>query len=72
MFGVWGGVGGVVGRWDSGCVGCGERWDTRFLKSIYVMTEIRWISGRDGDALVEDILVRQMRHPVFFPSVWQG
>ena len=39
---------------------------------LYVVTEICWISGRDGDALVEDVLVLQMRQPVFFPSAWQG
>jgi len=39
---------------------------------IYVVTEICWISGRNEDAVIEDVFVPWVRHPVFFPSVWQG
>ena len=62
--------------WEGGSGGCGKvgLWEEgmwRFFEGSYVVTEISGIKGRDEGALIEDVLVLQMRHPVFFPSVWQ-
>jgi len=62
-------VGGECGLWEGGKVGW---WDTGLFVGIYVVNEICGISCRDEGALVEDVLVLQMRHPVFFPSVGQN